>query len=135
MFRRCFLTLLAGCSVLLSSCATSGSGGSSKSRCCLLEPGHGALLMPETASSRAALERWVNQNAHHLSINGGAKPRFILLYVSKEMAIKDQMPVTDQSGPTAPHKLTAADVAALRACFTGGQRVKVDWATKSVRPL
>ena len=136
---RFFLTLLAGSAAFLSSCAQSSTSGrgskSANSQCCLVDPGHGALLMPDRADSRAALEGWVNKNAHHLSITGGAKPRFILLYVSKELSIKDQMPVADQSSPTAPHKLTDAEVASLRACFSGGTRVRVDWPTKTVRPL
>lgn len=139
---RFFLPLLATGAAFLSSCAQSSTSGgtrsggkSSNSQCCLVDPGHGALLMPDRADARAALENWVNKNAHHLSITGGAKPRFILLYVSRDMVIKDQMPVADQSSPTAPHKLTDAEVASLRACFNGGTRVRVDWPTKSVKPL
>lgn len=89
-------------------------------------------MMPDRVGAGQALEQWVNTHAHKLSISGGAKPRFVLLHVSKDSTIKDQMPVTDQTGPGKPHRLTDQEVAKLRACFGGGRKAKVDWATKRV---
>jgi hypothetical protein len=124
--------LLAAAALLsLNSCATTGSTNSNE-WCCLVDPGHGALLMPNTKTSKVALENWVSQHAGHLTTSGGAKPRFVLMYVGKDMRIKDQMPLADQISPTAPHKLSAAEVNALRACFQGGKPVKIDWANKRV---
>ncbi len=130
MLRFVLSSLLLCC---LSSCATTGSTGGGES-CCLVEPGRPSLLMPNSKSSKAALEQWVNTHANHLSASGGAKPRFVLLYVGKDQRIKDQMPLTDQASPAAPHKLTENEVSDLRACFRGGKTVKVDWASKRVIP-
>jgi hypothetical protein len=124
------------CSIALGflpSCSTTGGGGVGES-CCLVEPGRPSLLMPNSKACKAALEQWVNKNARHLSTSGGAKPRFVLMYVGKDQRIKDQMPLTDQASPTAPHKLTEREVSDLRACFRGGKTVKVDWASKRVVP-
>jgi hypothetical protein len=117
----------------LSSCTTpNGSGGNES--CCLVEPGRPSLLMPNSKACKVSLEQWVNKNARHLSASGGAKPRFVLMYVGKDQRIKDQMPLTDQASPTAPHKLAASEVNALRDCFRGGKTVKIDWANKRVIP-
>ncbi len=103
--------------------------------CCLVDPDHGSLLMPDNKASRARLDSWVSRNADHLSITGGAKPRFILLHVGADFKIKDQMPLADQSSPKAPHKLTQAEVESLRTCFNGGRRVKINWPSKTVQPF
>ena len=108
---------------------------STVSWCCLVDPERGSLLMPDTPASRASLEAWVNRNASHLSISGGAKPRFVLIHVGADLRIKDQMPLADQPAPGAPHRLTPAEAATLRACFQGGTKVKIDWPTKTVQRL
>ena len=132
--------LLLGILLTLTGCADQATQHPAKSTaatswCCLVDPDHGSLLMPDNKASRARLDSWVNRNASHLSITGGAKPRFILLHVGADFKIKDQMPLADQSAPNAPHKLTPPEVEGLRACFAGGRRVKINWPAKSVQPL
>ena len=125
------LLLVTAALLTLNSCATTGSTTSNE-WCCLVEPGQGALLMPNTKASKTALEHWVAKHAGSLSTSGRAKPRFVLMYVGKDMRIKDQMPLTDQASPSAPHKLSSSVVNDLRACFQGGKQVKIDWANKRV---
>jgi hypothetical protein len=122
------LTLLS-----LNSCATTSPATGSPS-CCLVDPGSSPVLLPDSPSSKAALEAWVTKHSSNLSTTGGAKPRFILMYVTGKYEIKHQMPLSDQASPTAPHKLSESDVNDLRACFRGGKSVKIDWANKKVIP-
>jgi hypothetical protein len=123
--------LAAAALVCLNSCANPGLTAANK-WCCLVEPGHGALLMPNTPASKQALEAWVNKHAGHLTTSGGAKPRFVLMYVGKDLKIEDQVPLADQTTPTAPHKLSDSEVSELRACFRGGKLVKIDWVNKKI---
>ena len=132
--------LLLGSLLALTSCTDQATHRPTKSTaatswCCLVDPNHGSLLMQDSQASRARLDSWVSRNASHLTITGGAKPRFILLHVGADFKIKDQMRLADQSSPKASHKLTPAAVAELRACFNGGRPVKINWPTKSVQPL
>lgn len=132
MIRRIFLLSLVAS--LFSSCAGGGRGGRVRSPyCCLVDPAQGSLLVEDSPAFRNSLDSWVTKNAAHLSIKGGAKPRFILLYVGKELTIKDKMPLSDQASPTAPHRLTGEEVRNLRSCFAGGRSVQIDWAGNRVR--
>ncbi len=115
----------------LTSCATTGGSGAQK-RCCLVDPDHGTLLMPNTPEHKADLEAWVTQHGSKLTTAGNVKPRFFLMYVGKDRKIQDKLPVADQDSPTAAHKLSPNDIGGLRACFRGGQSVKVDWAHNQI---
>ena len=102
------LLTLAGCADQATQLPTQSTAATSW--CCLVDPDHGSLLMPDNKASRATLDSWVSRNADHLTIKGGAKPRFILLHVGADYKIKDQMPLADQSSPNGPHKLAPVEV-------------------------